>query len=145
MQCSALFTFRIEQPEQRGLTPTPLSAYKLLRFMTKHYIDNDRFEELILLYQESPRKYEKELFSLFDLLIHNILNAYGFTVDAEDAKQECFLLILKTLNKFKPENGKAFNYFTTIIMNNLRLIYTKDKKYSEKLEAYEELLKGKYP
>jgi len=113
--------------------------------MTKHYIDNDRFEELILLYQETPEDYEKELFSLFDLLIHNIINAYGFTVDIEDAKQECFLLILRTLSKFKPENGKAFNYFTTIIMNNLRLLYTKDKKYSEKLEAYEELLKGKNP
>ena len=113
--------------------------------MTKHYIDNDRFEELILLYQDNPREHEIELFSLFDLLIHNIINGYGFTVDTEDAKQECFLLILKTLGKFNPENGKAFNYFTTIIMNNLRLIYTKDKKYSEKLEAYEELLKGKFP
>jgi|TARA_R110001599_G_scaffold256176_1_gene456327 DNA-directed RNA polymerase specialized sigma24 family protein len=113
--------------------------------MTKHYIDNDRFEGLILLYQSNPKEHEEELFSIFDLLIHNIINGYGFTVDAEDAKQECFVLILKTLSKFKPENGKAFNYFTTIIMNNLRLIYTKDKKYSEKLAAYEDLLKDKYP
>ena len=133
----------MEQPSHRGLIPTPLSAYKLLRFMAKHYIDNNRFEELILLYQENPRKHEEELFSMFDLLIHNIVNSYGFTVDLDDAKQDCFVLILKTIGKFKPENGKAFNYFTTIIMNNLRLIYTKNKKYKEKLNAYEEIIKNK--
>ena len=112
--------------------------------MAKHYIDNNRFEELILLYQEDPRKHEEELFSMFDLLIHNIITSYGFTIDLDDAKQECFVLILKTLDKFKPENGKAFNYFTTIIMNNLRLIYTKNKKYREKLDAYETLMRDKY-
>tara|TARA_Y100000310_G_C20622700_1_gene784215 strand:- start:178 stop:519 length:342 start_codon:yes stop_codon:yes gene_type:complete len=112
--------------------------------MAKHYIDNSRFEELILLYQSDSKKHEKELFSLFDLLIHNIINTYGFAVDSEDAKQECFVLILKTINKFNPANGKAFNYFTTIIINNLRLIYTKNKKYTEKMEAYEELMKNKF-
>lgn len=80
---------------------------------------------------------------MFDLLIQNILLSYGFDVELDDAKQECFLLILKTLPKFNPDNGKAFNYFTTVIMNNLRLIYTKKKKYSEKLEAYEDIIKNK--
>lgn len=111
--------------------------------MTKHYINNDRFEELILLYQNESKSHQEELFSLFDLLIQNIINSYGFAVDLDDAKQECFLLILKTIGKFKPENGKAFNYFTTIIMNNLRLIYTKNKKYLSKLESYEQLLRDK--
>ena len=133
----------MEQPSHKGLIPTPLSAYKLLRFMAKHYIDNDRFEELILLYQNESTKHQEELFSLFDLLIQNIINSYGFDVERDDAKQECFLLILKTIGKFKPENGKAFNYFTTIIMNNLRLIYTKNKKYLSKLEAYEEIIKNR--
>ena len=81
---------------------------------------------------------------MFDLLIHNILSSYNFNVDFEDAKQECFLLILKTIQKFNPEHGKAFNYFTTIIMNNLRLIYTKNKKYLAKIEAYEQLLRDTY-
>jgi len=80
---------------------------------------------------------------MFDLLVQNILMSYGFAIELEDAKQDCFLLILKTLGKFKPENGKAFNYFTTIIMNNLRLIYTKNKKYLSKLETYEQLLRDK--
>ena len=55
--------------------------------MAKHYIDNKRFEKLILLYQTDPRKHEEELFSMFDLLIHNIVNSYGFRVDLDYAKQ----------------------------------------------------------
>lgn len=110
--------------------------------MGKNYIDNERFEELIVLYVNNPRKYEDELFSLFDLLISNVMNAFHFSIESDDAKQECFLLILKTLQNFNPKQGSAFNYFTTIILNNLKLLYTKNKKYLEKIKNYEEL-KGK--
>jgi len=37
--------------------------------------------------------------------------------------------------------GNAFNYFTTIILNNLKLLYTKKKKYAEKIEAYTDMKK----
>ena len=107
----------------------------------KHYIDNKRFEELIILYLESPKEYENELFAIFDLLVTNIISGFSFKVDDQDAKQECFLLILKTLKNFKPEHGSAFNYFTTIIVNNLKLLYTKNKKYNEKLTSYIETKK----
>ena len=67
------------------------------------------------------------------------MTAFNFSVEADDAKQECFLLILKTLQNFNPKQGSAFNYFTTVILNNLKLIYTKNKKYLEKIKNYEEL------
>ncbi len=102
----------------------------------KHYIDNEKFEELIRLYKKEPQSYEAELFELFDLLISNILVGFSFKLDEDDAKQECFLLILKTLKNFDPDRGNAFNYFTTVILNNLKLLYTKDKKYAEKIEGY---------
>jgi len=107
----------------------------------KHYIDNKHFEDLISLYKEDPKKYENELFHLFDILITNILVGFSFKLDEEDAKQECFLLILKTLKNFNPEMGNAFNYFTTVILNNLKLLYTKNKKYNEKIESYIDLKK----
>lgn len=109
--------------------------------MGKNYINNARFEELIFLYQNSPLEHEEELFHLFDLLVSNIFDSFGFTVDRDDAKQECFVLILKTLPGFESSKGSAFNYFTTIILNNLKLIYTKNKKYIEKLEAYSNIIK----
>jgi len=107
----------------------------------KHYIDNEKFETLIRLYKQCPEEHEEALFELFDILITNIIKGFSFNVDEEDAKQECFLLILKTLKNFNPDMGNAFNYFTTIILNNLKLLYTKNKKYTAKIEAYIDLKK----
>jgi|TARA_R110001583_G_scaffold119005_1_gene270414 DNA-directed RNA polymerase specialized sigma subunit len=107
----------------------------------KHYIDNNKFEELIKLYKQKPSEYEEELFAMFDMLISNIIVGFSFKLEEDDAKQECFLLILKTLKNFNPEMGNAFNYFTTIILNNLKLLYTKKKKYAEKIEAYTDMKK----
>ena len=110
-----------------------------------YYIDNKRFEELIPLYLENNSEYETELISLFDLLITNILESFKFKIDKDDAKQECFLLVLKTLKNFNPSRGSAFNYFTTVIVNNLKLIYTKNKKYAEKINDYIEMHKDQIP
>ena len=65
--------------------------------MKNHYIDNKRFEEIILLYQQDPKTYEEDLVSLFDLLITNIIDSFRFKVDPDDARQECFTLVLKTV------------------------------------------------
>jgi DNA-directed RNA polymerase specialized sigma subunit len=109
--------------------------------MSKHYIDNEEFERIILSYKEDPEKHEEELVSLFDLLITNIIESFRFKVDADDAKQDCFTLVLKTVKNFTPKKGTAFNYFTTIVVNNLKLLYTKEKKYQKKIENYIELNK----
>tara|TARA_R110002074_G_scaffold77132_7_gene175003 strand:- start:769 stop:1125 length:357 start_codon:yes stop_codon:yes gene_type:complete len=109
-----------------------------------YYIDNKRFEEIIPLYLRDPQEHEDELMGLFDLLITNIIESFKFNIDKDDAKQECFLLILKTLKNFKPSKGSAFNYFTTVIVNNLKLLYTKNKKYVKKIEEYSELLGDDY-
>ena len=107
-----------------------------------HYIDNKRFEQVIRGYLEDNSAYETELVELLDTLITNILMSFKFRVDYDDAKQECFMLAFKTLKNFKPGNGSAFNYFTTVIVNNLKLLYTKDKKYNKKLQDYRELVTG---
>jgi len=79
--------------------------------------------------------------ALFDILIGTILESFKFDVDLDDAKQECFLLIIKKLKNFDPNHGSAFNYFTTVILNNLRLIYTKRKKYDKKIADLFEIRK----
>lgn len=104
--------------------------------MANHYIDNERFEEIIILYQKDPETNQDDLVSLFDLLITNIIESFRFKVDPDDAKQECFALVLKTVKNFKPRKGTAFNYFTTIVVNNLKLMYTRNKKYNQKIENY---------
>jgi DNA-directed RNA polymerase specialized sigma subunit len=104
--------------------------------MKNHYINNEDFESIILSYQKEPEIYEDELVSLFDLLITNIIESFRFKVDPDDAKQECFALVLKTVKNFKPRKGTAFNYFTTIVVNNLKLMYTREKKYNIKIDNY---------
>lgn len=70
--------------------------------------------------------------------------SFNFNVDFDDAKQECFLLSFKTLKNFNPDNGAAFNYFTTVIVNNLKLIFTKNKKYRQKIQKYQEVMEERF-
>lgn len=113
--------------------------------MGKKYIDNKRFEELIFLYTEykgtDKNPYEEELVNTLTLLINTIIASFNFRVDTEDAAQDCFVLLIRKLKNFTPKSGAAFNYFTTMIVNNLRLIYTKDKRYTLKLQSLFELKK----
>ena len=111
----------------------------------KQYIDNKRFEELILKYLKDQKKHEVELMEMFDKLISNIIDSFGFKMEKEDARQECFFLVLRTLKNFNPNKGKAFNFFTTIILNNLKLLFTKHKKYNEKINNYIEKVTGSHP
>ena len=110
-----------------------------------HYIDNKRLEEIIPLYLQNHSEYEDELMGLFDLLITNIIESFKFKIDKDDAKQECFLLILKTLKNFRPSKGSAFNYFTTVIVNNLKLLYTKNKRYESKIDEYSDTFGDQRP
>lgn len=120
--------------------------------MNKNYLDNKRFEEVIALYclfpeypeteEEIKKKklIEDELVEMLDILISNILMTFKFYIDYDDAKQECYLLIFKILKNFNKDQGSAFNYFTTVIVNNMKFLYTKDKKYRQKIAKYQETL-----
>lgn len=102
----------------------------------RHYINNKEFEATIHNYLENKEEHEEQLIKQLDLLISSILISFKFKVEYDDAKQECFVLALKVLKNFTKEKGSAFNYFTTVIVNNLKLIYTKNKKYNEKVAEY---------
>mgnify|MGYP006392223403 CR=1 FL=1 len=75
-----------------------------------NYIDNNKFEELIHSYSNGDLTVQDELFENFGLLIDRLMSGYAFKVDKEEAKQECFLLILKILKNFKKEKGKIQSY-----------------------------------
>lgn len=106
-----------------------------------HYLDNKKFEETIKNYLQNPTEYEDELVQKLDILITNIIHTFKFKIDPDDAKQECFLLAFKVLKNFDPSSGSAFNYFTTVFVNNLKLMYTKNKRYMEKIQKYQQLRK----
>ena len=101
------------------------------------YLNNERFEKVIAGYKAHPSIWEEELIENFDLLIKNIFDGFKFQgVEFDDVRQDCFLLIFSKLINFSPDKGTAFNVFTTVILNNIRLLYTKEKKQKEKIQAY---------
>ncbi len=107
--------------------------------MGKNYLDNKDLERTICQFiacSTVPNEYGPHLISLFDVLIHNIYSSFKFKVEYDDAAQDCFLVIFQILKNFDPSKSSAFNYFTTVIANELRRIYSKDKKYETRLTNY---------
>lgn len=101
------------------------------------YINNERFEKVIAGYKAHPATWEDELIENFELLIKNIFDGFKFQgVEFDDVKQDCFLLIFVKIKNFSPDKGTAFNFFTTVILNNIRLMYSKEKRQKEKVQAY---------
>lgn len=109
--------------------------------MGKNYLDNKAFEETIKNYLIEKEPHEIALTEFLLLLINNILNTFTFTtIDRDDVSQECFILLLRKLHKFETGRGTtAFNYFSTVIFNQVRLMYSKNKTYTKNLDNYKDL------
>lgn len=110
--------------------------------MGKNYLDNKKFEETIKAYLIDKKPNEDALTEFILLLINNILNTFTFTtVDRDDVQQECFILVLRKLHKFESDRGTtAFNYFSTVIFNQVRLMYSKTRTYNKNLSNYKNLI-----
>ena len=118
------------------------------------YINNKFLEELIIKFKKAKKdkdsatfeQVQHELCQGFYILSTRIIQTFKFEhLEEEDMMQECVLTCLKKIDKYDPtfvnKNGvksKAFNYFTTCIINVLRLNYRSSKKYAEFKTAYSE-------
>jgi DNA-directed RNA polymerase specialized sigma subunit len=104
------------------------------KIMAQEYINNKDFERLILAYlkdhNDEDIKYEMSI--CFYLLADNIIKAFNFKlIDRDDALQEGVVACFSKIGLFDPERGKAFNWFTTIILNHFRQLYRSAKNYIE--------------
>lgn len=130
--------------------------------MSRHYIDNDRFEEMILRYQALKGKpqHAKEyhevrdaLVSDFILLAENVFRGFNFKlIDKDDALQEGVTVCLQTAEFFDPnrlnkkgEPSKAFNFLTTCCLNHFRQMHRQNKCYLEFKLKYHDLMLRKNP
>ena len=78
----------------------------------------------------------KTLCEMFRILADNILKYFGKNIDFGDRKQatvECMAICFSKLRRFNPDKGKAFNYFTTIMLGHLRQFYRTRRTYEELL------------
>lgn len=119
--------------------------------MAGDYIKNSIFEKTIAEFQEAKdngdaercKELEEELTKLFYLLADNILRAFKFHIDRDDALQEGVMICFEKLDRFKPERGKAFNYYTTCTLNHYRQLYRTAKNYNELKRRFHEHLISK--
>jgi len=98
------------------------------------YINNKDFEEQIktCTSKKPTEKDALKLVQMLYLLAENIIRAFQFKmIDKEDALQEAVLICLQKKHKFNSDKGKAFNYFTTIILNHFRQLYRSARNYQE--------------
>jgi len=80
--------------------------------------------------------YNEGISYAFDKLAENILNTFKFSYfqcSHEEVQQEVVSNLVSNIHKYKPENGKAFSYFSIIAKNFLILYnngnYKKFKKH----------------
>lgn len=115
--------------------------------MPNNYINNKIFEKTIAEFQQAKEDDNKErleeikieLASLFYLLADNIFRAFKFQlIDTDDSIQEGVSICFEKLDKFKPERGRAFNYYTTCILNHYRQLYRSAKNYNELKKRFHE-------
>lgn len=85
-------------------------------------------ENAIVLYNEMEDEFEKNLlytkkihpafYKLAEIMIHRF-KFYNFDVGHEDVKHEVIAFLHEKIHKYKPENGKAFSYFSIVAKNYL--------------------------
>ena len=108
---------------------------------------NDYFtkvvDDAIVKYKITTDKKEKEkLFKeiiepSFRQLVEKVVYAYNFTglKNVSDLKDDCFIALVASLEKFKPEYGsKAFSYFTVITKNWFILKFKEEMKQRQMME-----------
>jgi len=120
--------------------------------MTKEYIRNKDFEEVIAKFKEAKETKDKsqehqdefdkvhaELVEYFYKLASNIMKAFNFQkIDEDDAIQEGVLICLQRVDRFDPayvgpsgKRTKAFNYMTTCILNHFKQLHRHVKTQQE--------------
>ena len=72
----------------------------------------------------------------FYRLSENIVRFAKFRIDSDDATQEGVLICFEKADRFDPQKGRAFNYFTTCTLNHFRQIFRTNKNYNELKKKY---------
>lgn len=82
--------------------------------------------------------YNKVIYPAFDKLAENLINTYKvdyIELSFEDLKHDLVVFLTEKLDKFSPDSGKAFSYFTKIGINYLIGLNSKYyKKTKERVE-----------
>jgi hypothetical protein len=106
--------------------------------------ENKLIEEYNISYTTASQEFteaQKNLASAFYTLSENIVRYAKFNlIDIDDAVQEGVMICFDKMDRFVPKKGKAFNYFTTCILNHFRQLYRTARNYNELKKKYHDFL-----
>jgi hypothetical protein len=114
--------------------------------MASNYYFTQDTENAILEYVAESDMHKREIIfrtridRAFHKLVENLIHKYKFynyDVSYDDSKHECICHLIDKLNNFKPENGKAYSFFTIVARNHL---IAKNKKNYESRKTKEDLI-----
>ena len=81
---------------------------------------------------------QNELATAFYTLANNIVNYAKFNLDGDDLIQEMVMTCFEKTSRFNPKRGKAFNYFSTCMLNSARQSWRSAKNYNELKRKFHE-------
>ena len=119
-----------------------MKNYWLDRRMPKE-ITNEELESIVIQYKDCPGDIaaNNKLADAFYRLAEKVVDYIKFPLlDKDDAKQECVLLGFQKIDRYDPTKGRAFNFFTTIMLGHLRPIYRAARNFQELKERYKKYL-----
>ena len=110
------------------------------------WVNRENFHKLIV-YHQYDFPLSNKLATAFQTLTEILLDSYRhksilLKYHREDIIQECVLICYEKLKRFDPDKGKAFNYFSTIIISQLRQwnYVAKRNQYPELRKKYQQNL-----
>ena len=111
-------------------------------------LDIDREKALLeqnqIEYQEILNSFaeaEDALTRAFYTLSENLVRFAKFNlIDADDTLQEGVVICFEKIDRFDARKGKAFNYFTTCVLNHMRQLYRSARNYSELKRKFHDFL-----
>lgn len=121
---------------------------KTIKLKIEKKMDIDR-EKLLLeqnqiKYQEILNNFseaENLLTKAFYTLAENLVRFAKFNlIDEDDTLQEGVVICFEKIDRFDTRKGKAFNYFTTCVLNHMRQLYRSARNYSELKRKYHDFL-----
>jgi hypothetical protein len=110
-------------------------------------ISTGEFENSVKAYQESlkaGRTFAGDLKLLANFIVDNFFESIMKDViekDMEEIKEELIYRCFECVDRYDSTKGKAFNYFTTIMLGHLKQVYRSSKKYNEVKKKYAKFMK----
>ena len=101
------------------------------------YLEEGEVEKAVNLYRDYPSTaHGKALGHIFQILAQTCIKYAKLPKQAKMTEKNCVYACFDKVNNFNPSKGKAFNYFTTIILNQMRREYRAWKSIVEKKKKY---------